>query len=161
MYKLHNQDTLFHLVALFLILISCFFTWQSLAQPGVFLTFAGHSDEGEFYKYQCCFPPGPTLALGGQAESQLSLRCQEPCWLTFKRIRNQRRALGQYFSNFGISPAGGRPTISANEMFLITSPGCGPSLMFLCRAHTRCVMLDVGMGVTRVSVVAEACFYFP
>lgn len=75
----------------------------------------------------------------------------------FQRIRNQQRALGQYFSNFGICPAGGRPMITANEMDLITSPGCGHSLMFLCRVYARYVTFVVGMGGARDSLLRELC----
>lgn len=80
--------------------------------------------------------------------------------LDFQRIRNQQRALGQYFSNFGIFPAEGQLTIRVNEMDLIASPGCGHSLEFLFRA-ARCVTFVVGMGVSRNSMGSYAFSFSP
>lgn len=78
----------------------------------------------------------------------------------FQRIRNQQRALGQYFSNFGICPAGGRPMNRANEMDLISSPGCGCSLMLLLKGLCKMCHVCCWHGHHERFCGEELCFYW-
>lgn len=151
MHQLHNQDNLLYVVTLFLILISCC-SHDRVWHGRVFFQHSQVILMKETSINTSAVSSWAHTRLGRAGRKSAFSEVPGTLLVDFQRIRNQQRALRQYFSNFAIYPAGGRPMIRANEMDI---PWVW-TLVLLCRAYARCCVSQ-GSGVGVMPLLAPKC----